>query len=557
MYPIDIASWWIAILSRKRKGTFMSVFYSDSNPSEKSKKHQDDISTPGALALLVGLCAVIFWKKIPTLEELYFHTFKFIYFGGYVLITVLAGAAIWHITKKTKALSQRAQLLSQAKKVRGSIFTGTTDDGVDLFLSEEVRTGHVQILGSTGRGKTQSVIVPWMSRDILAGSDAILIDGKGDPEILESLIRSSNQSGMESEVHVFDLGNPDLACAINPLAHGSAQQITDRIFTAFNFDDSYYKSVQSSQAGAVIELIHSLGEVVTFKRLYELLTDDSKLSETLAKCQKLKIQKQISEIFSTPRASRMEKLSGLLSQLAPFAVGEVAELVNGETSLRKCWTVSDIVLKALDNRSQHILAILIPTLKYQQIGHQLGKLLIQELGWAIGERASRRGTTAEFLPVYLDEFSAFVYPGFTNILNKARSSRVALHLSHQALSDLSMVSHEVAETIVTNTNVKCVLGLNDPKSADYIARHIGTKSEEKFTEQAEERGMLFSKKEKTGRMSIREVEAYKIHPNLLKNFMNGRGVIHFPTPLGNISEEIQFEPLSNSELYGKSEVTYE
>lgn len=534
----------------------MSIFNSAPSTPEKSKKHQDDISPQGALGLLVGLCAVIFYKKIPSAEEIYFHTFKFIYFGGYILIAILASATIWHITKKTKKLADRAKLLSQAKKVQSSILAGITNDGVELFLSEGVRTGHVQILGSTGRGKTKSVIIPWMARDILAGRDAILIDGKGDPEILEKLIQSSNQSGVDSEVHVFDLGNPDLGCATNPLKYGSPQQITDRIFTAFNFDDSYYKSVQSSQTGAVIELIHSLEEIVTFKRLYELLTDDSKLTDALGKCPNEKIQRQISEILSTPRASRMEKLSGLLSQLSPFAVGEVSELVNGETKTRKCWTVSDIVLKPLDNTSQHVLAILIPTLKYQQIGHQLGKLLCQELGWAIGERASRRGVTADFLPVYLDEFSAFVYSGFTNILNKARSSQVALHLSHQALSDLAMVSNEVAETIVTNTNVKCILGLNDPKGADYIAKHIGTFTQEKFTEQAEEVGMLFTKKEKTGRMSIREVEAYKIHPNMLKNFMNGRGVIHFPTPLGNISEEIQFEALSDDEIYS-NEVTYE
>lgn len=522
----------------------MSIFYSD--PLATQKK-QEDISVPGAIALLVALLGVICYQKLPSAEVLYFKFYKIIYFGGYRAVALLAAAVIYQVAKRTKKTVERALLLAQAGPSDASIHVGRTTDGVSLFLSEKARCGHVQILGSTGRGNTESVIVPWMARDILAGRAALLIDGKGDPEILEKLLRATNQSN-ECENHVFDLGNPDMSCAINPLQHGSAQQITDRIFTAFSFDDSYYKSVQSDITGTAVQLIQSMNESVTFKRIYQLLTDDGELGQMASRSVSTEIKQKVTRHLSTPKASRDEKLSGLLSQIAPFAVGEVSELVNGAASPRECWNVSDVMFKA-DKR--HVLAILIPTLKYQDIGHQLGKLLLQELGWAIGERASRKGKSAEFLPVFLDEFAAFVYPGFTNILNKARSSKVALHLSHQSLGDLSMVSREVAEVIITNTNVKCILGLNDPTSADFMARHIGTETQEKLTEQAEETGM-FTKREKTGRMSIREVEAYKIHPNLLKNFMNGRGAIHLPTPLGNISEEIQFEALSDRELYAGS-----
>ncbi len=521
----------------------MSIFYSD--PPSTPKK-QEDISTPGAIALLLGLLAVIGSQKLPSAEALYFRFYKIIYFGGYSTCAFLAGVAIYQIVKHTKKLIDRAALLSQAKKTDDSIRVGETIDGVGLNLSEKVRCGHVQILGSTGRGKTESVIVPWICRDILRGRNAVLIDGKGDPDILEKILQTGNQR-ISCEIEVFDLGNPDLGCAINPLQNGSPQQITDRIFTAFEFHDPYYKSVQYDLCGSIVQLIHSLNDVVTFKKLYELLTNDEVLSEAIANCKSQEINQKVAKILAAPKQGRDEKLSGLLSQLSPFATGEVAPLVNGKTDLRECRNISDIVLK--NDETQRVLAVLIPTLKYQQIGHQLGKLILQELGWAIGERASRCGKSAEFLPVFLDEFSAFVYPGFTNILNKARSSQVALHLSHQALSDLAIVSKEVAEVVVTNSNVKCILGLNDPNSADFIARHIGTSTEEKFTEQAEDVGHYFSKKEKTGRLSIREVEAYKIHPNLLKNFMNGRGVIHFPTPLGNISEEIQFEALVGEEIF--------
>ncbi len=239
----------------------------------------------------------------------------------------------------------------------------------------------------------------------------------------------------------------------------------------------------------------------------------------------------------------MKELSGLLSQIAPFAEGEVSALVNGG-SPRRSINVSDLLAK--DRKTQTVLVILIPTLKYQQIGHQLGKLLLQELGWAVGERAGQGGY-APFIPVFLDEFSSFVYPGFTNILNKARSSNVALHLSHQSLGDLGTVSDDFANIVMTNTNVKCILGLNDPETADYIARHLGTFTEAKLTERAE-KDKLFGYVEKTGDLSLRQVEAYKVHPNTLKNLSHGRGVLHLPTHLGNLTETVQFQPLNPNEI---------
>ena len=437
---------------------------------------------------------------------------------------------------------------------KNGIYVGETSDGLSLHLPDDIRTGHVQILGATGRGKTESIIIAWIARDLDEGRSVLLIDGKGDPELADKIEEATRFLKQPVDLVLFDLGNPKTSCTTNPLANGTAQQITDRIFTAFEFEDPYYKSVQYDVCGSIISLIQAEPKQcqgradhpaeVNFERLYRYLTDDKFLSELLMARKAPTLERKLTDFLNLPREVKEKRLSGLLSQIAPFATGEVAPLVNGKVEGRAYATISELVLEdGKPNTKQRALIFLVPTLKYQQLGHQLGKLLLQELGWAVGERASRRGKTAPLTPVYLDEFSAFVYPGFTNILNKARSSRLPLHLSHQSLADLSMVSPEFAQVITTNTNVKCIFGLNDPESADFMARHMGTVTQEKLTEQAERGGWIDPKK-KTGAMSIREVEAYKIHPNALKEYVNGRGVIHFPSERGNVTEEIQFERLS-------------
>jgi hypothetical protein len=529
----------------------MSIFYADP-PKEQPKKQED--MTAFAIGAAVLVIAAVLYQKMALLKRFYFQQFEVIWlcaFGGVALIAILG---IYFVVRRTKPLIERRDLLAGASEFDDSIFVGWSKDGVALYVSEKDRSGHVQLLGSTGRGKTKSVIEPWIYRDILARRSVVLIDGKGDPAILQSIRTAANKSNRLPEVFVFDLGNPESSCAINPLEYGSAQQITDRLFTAFTFDNQYYRSVQYDVTSTLVELIKEMEEVVTFRRLHELLTDDLILSELMAKSQNAALKKKLTQYLSTPKNTREEKFSGVISQLAPFAVGEVSPLVNGATTEKPvAFSPSRILIpteRDVEYLYQYVFVALIPTLKYQQIGHQLGKLLCQEIGWAVGERASRMGDTADFVPVYLDEFSAFVYEGFTNILNKARSSRVGLHLSHQTLADLGVVSPEFAQIITTNTNVKCILGLNDPESADFMARHMGTETQEKLTEQANQKG-FFPTTEKTGAVSIREVEAYKVHPNSLKNFMNGRGVLHLPSERGNITEEIQFVALTKAELNGK------
>jgi hypothetical protein len=110
---------------------------------------------------------------------------------------------------------------------------------------------------------------------------------------------------------------------------------------------------------------------------------------------------------------------------------------------------------------------------------------------------------------------------------------------HQSLGDLEAISPSFAKTINVNTNIKVLLGLNDPDTADYFARHLGTKSFVKSTERAV-RGN-FGSVERSGDMSLRDVEQYKIHPNRLKNYSQGQGVLSLLVSGIPVVEEVQFQ----------------
>ena len=405
------------------------------------------------------------------------------------------------------------------------ILVGRTEDGVDLHLLDQDRTTHVQIIGSTGRGKTQSVILPWAIRDVARGKSTIIIDGKGSPDLKDKIFESAKECGQGHELLALDLNDFNKSCVINPLKGGSAQQITDRLFSSLTFEEPYYKFVQQDICGTLVKVLKANSKEVTLKRLYELLTDENKLSEEVRQIKgDMILLKSVKNFLKEPKKERDRKVFGLISQLSPFATGELSDLMNGEV-IESDKDFVNLTEKIIKGTKPFVLVISIPSLKYQESGHILGKLVLQSISYAVGERENN--SYNDFLSIFLDEFSEFVYPKFISVLNKARSANVSFHLSHQSMGDLDQVSESFAKSVMTNTNVKCILGVNDPVTADYFSRHFGTNTEEKTTEQVD--GTQWGEFNKTGKLSLREVESFKIAPNLLKELYHGRGVLHLPT----------------------------
>lgn len=510
-----------------------------SSSQKKNSNNSSEMDPQAMLPLLGGIMGYLWWNKNSHRVEIwYFDHFEEIYLGVYLAMILILFYLTHLFRQKTKNMDFRAYLLSPLwSGWYDKIFVGNTTDGIGLNISDKARCSHVQVIGTTGSGKSYSVVVPWCVRDLKRGLSSIIIDGKGEKSLPNQVFSTLDKVNINCTKLHFDLGDIENSIKINPLRNGSSQQITDRIFASFDFEDPYYRSVQYDICGYLISLIKETKQIVTFKLLHELLTNDVKLSETVSLIDDGPLKTNLRNFLREPIKDRKNKLSGLVSQLSPFAVGEVAKIVNGDSS--------PLERTLLSFGGVNCLILSIPTLKYQKLGHQLGKLILQEFSWCVSQREDKRNKF--FTSVFLDEFSEFAYEEFISVLNKARSSKVALHLCHQSLSDLKSVSSSFAQGVNTNTNVKCILGLNDPETADFYARHFGTMTSQKLTEQVREIGW-FRNKEETGRGSMREVEEYKIHPNVLKQLYQGDGVLHLPTERGTVTERIKFEPLTNKEL---------
>ncbi len=448
--------------------------------------------------------------------------------GGLALI--LAPILFIGVRKIMKIREKNLYEQSIAAKVEDSVFCGTTDKGEDIWVKPRQRAMHTQVIGTTNAGKTESVILPWAIQDIHMGKGLLLIDGKADNSLIDKLWAYTKLAGREKDFKLFSLSRREQSFQFNPLIGGTAEEITERVFNAFDFENPYYRSLQYEVMNQVMRVFEAQKIVPTFQRLHQVISTPSILEDMLPKITDDQLKQWIMHFSRMAPKDRDERTSGLLTAMGHFAFGENAKLFNPEEG-------AITIDQAL--REHQIVYFQLPVLLSPYLGKATGKLVLQSLQAAVANRHRLAlGEEKKFFSVFLDDFSEYLYEGFISILNKSRSANVGIVFAHQALGDITILGDAVANSILTNANVKVFMRGNDPDSAEYFSKVIGTSTSTKSTERQSKTLLGVNK---SGEMSVRDVEEFTTHPNVFKKELGvGEAVMIIPHDRGSKTVRIKF-----------------
>lgn len=389
---------------------------------------------------------------------------------------------------------------------------------------------HTQIIGTTNAGKTESVILPWAIQDIQNGNGLIIIDGKSDRGLLNKLWAYACKYGREDDFQLFSLGHIEESSQYNPLLGDSPEEIIERVFSAFEFENSYYKNVQFEVFANLIRLFFSAKRPITFKELNRSLNDTTFLAKLNKSNANTELSDWIDEFIELPAKDRDQKVSGLKASISHFANGNTAELFNSIDP------AIDINSALKENK---ILYFQLPVLLSPFLGSATGKMILQSIQNAVANRHRGTDRKPRFFSIFLDDFTEYLYPGFVSILNKSRSANVGIVFAHQALGDIKGLGDSIANSILTNSNLKVFMRGNDPESAEYFSNLIGTQKTHKITERKKK---TLLKETYTGDQSAREVEAYIVHPNKFKKGLGtGEAIMVAPVFTETQTVELKFQ----------------
>ena len=341
------------------------------------KKEQKSGGNPQTQLYLIGLLLLVaaLHKSMPKLKQ-YFELHKITIELAFGMMALLALALL--TAKAWNWYAKRSQEQGITKEDETSVFMGkNSETGKIVHLKQSFRTMHTQVIGTTNAGKTESVILPWAIQDIKNGSGVLIIDGKSDASFVNKLYSYVKHYGREKDFQLFSLANPGPSSTFNPLKGRSAQEVTERVFSSFTFDNPYYKNIQYKMFLSITRLIYAQNETPTFSLLQRLLTDADELGRWIEKCPDEMLKKDMVRFLALPANDREERVSGLETMLSYFTSSDVSILFE-ETEHAIDF---DEALK--DGK---IVYFQLPTMYFPILASVTGKLVLQCFQNAVSKR---------------------------------------------------------------------------------------------------------------------------------------------------------------------------
>ncbi|MCC7406395.1 MAG: type IV secretion system DNA-binding domain-containing protein [Bdellovibrionales bacterium] len=404
---------------------------------------------------------------------------------------------------------RRETLLEIPEELRNasesSVLMGVDSDlGAQIFLPDQIRTRHVHILGATGSGKTESVILNFLRQDISRGLGTIILDAKGDHSFLSELERLVPTERLS----VFDLSSAD-SLGYDPLLSGSALESAQRLFSSLTWSEEYYKSKALSSLQRIFQIhfnvngrnptLVDIANYLETPKTYSTFVSTEDFPENLA-------------------VADFQDLSGLRDQIRSLTIGH----------LDKTLSPAEVAIDLSKASNGHVIYFRLQSLMSPQLVSILGKLIINHLNFLAGTAhrglISPQAKQRRLVPVYFDEFASFACAEFADLISKARSAGFALHFSHQSIGDVIEVSPGFLNRITDNAATKIVLRINDPDSAEFFSRSFGTKSIQKTTQRITNTKDI-DRAEVVGEGTTRDAHQFRASPDLLKTLPTGVGAV--------------------------------
>ncbi len=399
---------------------------------------------------------------------------------------------------------------------RGTWFVGgsASSDG-PLTIDPEERLTHAWVVGATGTGKTQSVLLPMLRSDILAGRAVVFIDGKGDRETRSALYRLAEGCGRGPDFRFFDLRRPAASCTYSPLLSGSANEQTDKIMDALRWDNEFFRSQSQAVLLRTLRALKAAGEPYTIDDLSAALSDPRAFRTLAQLVPERQWTSELEPIVSRWKEFQFET-AGLRAQLDSLLMTDFGELLKAPRptlDLAEAYRTRSIVYFAL------------PVAKYRQTAPLLAKLIIGDLNSVAGMVQDGQ-LVREIASIVVDEFAAFAIPTFIDLLNKGRSAGMAITISHQSMrGDLASAGQGYVGQVADNTNVK--ICLRQSEDAEYVAGLSGTRAIVKLTHQTQ---TSFLWENPTGLGSARDADEYNVSPNVVRELPQGVAVVKVDQP---------------------------
>ena len=357
-----------------------------------------------------------------------------------------------------------------------------------VWLSLVERTGHMLVLGATRVGKT-TLLQLLVGQDIARGDTVVVLDPKGDPDLLRRIYHESKKAGRLHQLRIFHLRHPEVSVSYNPIAaYTSPSEIAGRIAEQLptGGDSTAFKEFGWRFVNTIVQALDALGRKPTYIVMSKYLQDINplvvdyltmvfdrmgleewrkKVEGTLAKqvaeyadgekkgrrrerpalagvmlafARKRDINDEIANdlagVFSYDRVYYEKLIASLMPLLARLKSGRIAGILNPDPTDLRALNWADSI------RAGHIVYVGLDALANPSIARSVGNAMFADLastaGSAYAEIDTERTGGGRRISIHADEFNDIVGPHLHPILSKAGGAGVQMTAYTQTLADI-------------------------------------------------------------------------------------------------------------------------
>ncbi|HET9720630.1 MAG TPA: TraM recognition domain-containing protein [Solirubrobacteraceae bacterium] len=416
-----------------------------------------------------------------------------------------------HLAVRRHAHRSLAGELDQAT----AVVLGTDGAGRVVKLSDSQLAAHGLILGASGAGKS-TTLLSILTAQIRRGNPVVAIDLKGSPAFAHALGEAAAGSGRP-----FRCWSPDGPELWNPLAHGNATELKDKLISTERFTEPHYQRAAERYVQTALQVLQARGDrEVTLARVVEAL-EPVRLA-ALARALPRERASQVSDYMASLTPDQLSAVRGLAARLAIISESHTGRYLAGGSDgidLRAALAGGEVVLFSLNSST------------YGRLSAQLGTLAVQDLVSAAGDRlrSGAAAAAAASATVGIDEFSALGSDNVIALLARGREAGVSVLLATQELADLDRAARGLRDQVLGNTAVKIAHRQDVPRSAETVAQLAGTVRGWERSYSVRRSGRWGGERVEQG--SLRQVDRYVVEPDRVRSLQTGEAVVIVKTPV--------------------------
>jgi hypothetical protein len=449
------------------------------------------------------------WWVAPAFIGLLLVPSTWVMLGAIACLAARYGRRAYHRARERRHAQEALSRSGSGREA--SVVLGTDTDGRVVQLDKRQLAAHGLILGASGAGKS-TTLLSILTAQIARGAPVVAIDLKGSPAFARTLRDAALAAGRP-----FRCWSPDGPDTWNPLGHGNATELKDKLIATERFTEPHYQRAAERYVQTALQVLQATGDRrVTVGRVVNVL-EPVRLAG-LARRLPAERATRVGDYLASLTPDQLSAVRGLASRLAIISeshTGRYLEDLSGAgIDLRAALSGSEVVVFSLNSST------------YGRLSAQLGTLVVQDLVSVAGQRLQAGGSVQA--TVGIDEFSALESDNVVRLLARGREAGVSVLLATQELADLDRAARGLRDQVLGNTAVKIAHRQDVPRSAETVAQLAGTVPdwERSYSVRPGRWGG-----ERVEQGSLRQVDRYVVEPDRVRSLRTGEAVVIVKTPV--------------------------